>query len=118
MLRATCIHASAKVRAYSRRSSRKYPLRAALFSSDLTGSGFTGSEADLTHVLVSPMQHLESSGVRSFSLRELCRKNSRKEAAATFYILLVLKKQSVVELSQSAPFADVTATLGPAFNAH
>uniref|UniRef100_A0A8D0FL65 Rad21/Rec8-like protein C-terminal eukaryotic domain-containing protein n=1 Tax=Strix occidentalis caurina TaxID=311401 RepID=A0A8D0FL65_STROC len=55
--------------------------------------------------------------VRAFSFRELCRKNNRKEAAAKFYIFLVLKKQSVVELSQSAPFADITATLGPMFSA-
>uniref|UniRef100_A0A8C3J0H4 Rad21/Rec8-like protein C-terminal eukaryotic domain-containing protein n=1 Tax=Calidris pygmaea TaxID=425635 RepID=A0A8C3J0H4_9CHAR len=63
-------------------------------------------------------QHLRRSGVQTFSFRELCRKNSRKEAAAKFYIFLVLKKQSVIELSQSAPFADITATLGPMFNAH
>ncbi|NXV20419.1 RD21L protein, partial [Cepphus grylle] len=62
--------------------------------------------------------HLKRSGVRAFSFRELCRKNNRKEAAAKFYIFLALKKQSVIELSQSAPFADVTATLGPMFNAH
>ncbi|NXL63468.1 RD21L protein, partial [Chordeiles acutipennis] len=61
--------------------------------------------------------HLKRSGVCSFSLRELCRENNRKEAAAKFYILLVLKKQWVVELHQSAPFADITATLGPVFNA-
>ncbi|NWI28733.1 RD21L protein, partial [Sula dactylatra] len=64
------------------------------------------------------LQHLKRSGVCSFSLRELCWKNNRKEAAAKFYIFLVLKKQSVIELSQSAPFADITATLGPMFNAH
>ncbi|KAM9260348.1 double-strand-break repair protein rad21-like protein 1 [Cariama cristata] len=64
------------------------------------------------------LQHLERSGVRSFSFRELCRKNNRKEAAAQFYVILVLKKQSVIELSQSAPFADIRATVGPMFNAH
>ncbi|NXC18872.1 RD21L protein, partial [Corythaeola cristata] len=62
--------------------------------------------------------HLKRSGARSFSLRELCRKNNRKEVAAKFYIFLTLKKQSVIELSQSAPFADITATVGPMFNAH
>ncbi|NXL52079.1 RD21L protein, partial [Podilymbus podiceps] len=60
--------------------------------------------------------HLKRSGVRAFSLRELCRENNRKEAAAKFYIFLVLKKQAVLELSQRAPFADITATLGPAFS--
>ncbi|XP_049673466.1 double-strand-break repair protein rad21-like protein 1 [Accipiter gentilis] len=67
--------------------------------------------------LLKTLQHLKRSGVRSFSFRELCRKNNRKEAVAKFYILLVLKKQSAIELSQSAPFADITATLGPMFNA-
>ncbi|NWX73547.1 RD21L protein, partial [Alca torda] len=68
--------------------------------------------------LLKTLQHLKRSGVRAFSFRELCRKNNRKEAAAKFYIFLALKKQSVIELSQSAPFADITATLGPMFNAH
>ncbi|NXJ33224.1 RD21L protein, partial [Ciconia maguari] len=67
--------------------------------------------------LLKTLQHLKRSGVCSFSLRELCRKDNRKEAAAKFYIFLVLKKQSVIELHQSAPFADITATLGPTFNA-
>ncbi|KAM9648270.1 double-strand-break repair protein rad21-like protein 1 [Morphnus guianensis] len=67
--------------------------------------------------LLKTLQHLKRSGMRSFSFRELCWKNNRKEAVAKFYILLVLKKQSAIELSQSAPFADITATLGPMFNA-
>ncbi|NXE29482.1 RD21L protein, partial [Ardeotis kori] len=102
----------------SGRSSGKYALGAALLSSGLAGPGFAGSEAALTDRLVSLVQHLQRSGAHSFSFRELCRKNNRKEAAAKFYIFLVLKKQSVIELSQSAPFADVTATLGPMFSAH
>ncbi|KAM9178299.1 double-strand-break repair protein rad21-like protein 1 [Mergus octosetaceus] len=64
------------------------------------------------------LQHLNKSGVNSFSLRELCRKNNRKEVAAKFYIFLVLKKQLVIELAQSAPFADITATAGRMFNAY
>ncbi|XP_038022235.1 double-strand-break repair protein rad21-like protein 1 isoform X1 [Anas platyrhynchos] len=64
------------------------------------------------------LQHLNKSGVNSFSLRELCQKNNRKEAAAKFYIFLVLKKQLVIELAQSAPFADITATAGRMFNAY
>ncbi|XP_005499605.2 double-strand-break repair protein rad21-like protein 1 [Columba livia] len=66
--------------------------------------------------LLKTLQHLQRSGARSFSLQELCQKNSRKEAAVKFYIFLVLKKQSVLELSQGAPFADITATLGPMFH--
>ncbi|XP_061217463.1 double-strand-break repair protein rad21-like protein 1 [Neopsephotus bourkii] len=64
------------------------------------------------------LQHLKRSGLSSFSFRDLSRKNNRKEAAAKFYILLVLKKQLVVELRQSVPFANITATPGPMFDAH
>ncbi|NXJ07153.1 RD21L protein, partial [Odontophorus gujanensis] len=61
--------------------------------------------------------HLNRSGVSSFSLRGLCRRNNRKEVAAKFYMLLVLQKQLVVELAQHAPFADITATAGRMFAA-
>ncbi|NXT83245.1 RD21L protein, partial [Zapornia atra] len=67
--------------------------------------------------LLKTLQHLKKSGVPSVRFRDLCGKNSRKEAAVRFYIFLVLKKQSVIELSQRAPFADITATLLPTFNA-
>ncbi|NXC85929.1 RD21L protein, partial [Cercotrichas coryphoeus] len=59
---------------------------------------------------------LKRSGVRSFSFRELCRRKSRKEAAAMFYTFLVLKKQQVLKLQQHEPFADLTATAGPMFD--
>ncbi|NWR39098.1 RD21L protein, partial [Tachuris rubrigastra] len=61
------------------------------------------------------LQQLRRSGSCSFSFRELCRSNNRKEAAAKFYIFLVLKKQLVLELQQREPFADLTATAGPRF---
>ncbi|NXM08268.1 RD21L protein, partial [Tyrannus savana] len=61
------------------------------------------------------LQQLRRSGSCSFSFRELCRNNSRKEAAVTFYVLLVLKKQQVLELRQREPFADLTAMAGPMF---
>uniref|UniRef100_A0A8U8BNQ3 Uncharacterized protein n=1 Tax=Geospiza parvula TaxID=87175 RepID=A0A8U8BNQ3_GEOPR len=66
--------------------------------------------------LISLLQQLKRSGVCSFSFRELCRRNTRKEAAAIFYIFLVLKKQQVLELQQPKPFADLTATAGPMFD--
>ncbi|NXT11997.1 RD21L protein, partial [Prunella fulvescens] len=66
--------------------------------------------------LQKTLQQLKRSGVCSFSFRELCRRNNRKEAAATFYIFLVLKKQQVLELQQPKPFADLTATAGPMFD--
>ncbi|NXL24316.1 RD21L protein, partial [Setophaga kirtlandii] len=65
--------------------------------------------------LQKTLQQLKRSGVCSFSFRELCQRNTRKEAAATFYIFLVLKKQQVLELRQPEPFADLTATAGPMF---
>ncbi|XP_065610426.1 double-strand-break repair protein rad21-like protein 1 [Cyrtonyx montezumae] len=68
--------------------------------------------------LLKTLQHLDRSGVSSFSFRGLCRKNNRKEVAAKFYILLVLQKQLVIELAQHAPFADITATAGLMFAAH
>ncbi|NWS15875.1 RD21L protein, partial [Pachyramphus minor] len=61
------------------------------------------------------LQQLRRSGSCSFSFRELCRNNNRREAAAKFYIFLVLKKQLVLELQQREPFADLTATAGPMF---
>ncbi|NWZ13352.1 RD21L protein, partial [Agelaius phoeniceus] len=66
--------------------------------------------------LQKTLQQLKRSGVCSFSFRELCQRNTRKEAAATFYIFLVLKKQQILELRQPKPFADLTATAGPMFD--
>ncbi|NXI40510.1 RD21L protein, partial [Galbula dea] len=68
--------------------------------------------------LLKTLQHLRRSGTCSFSFGELCRKHSRKEAAAKFYLFLVLKKQLVLKLSQSSPFADIIATTGPMFDRH
>ncbi|EAX10641.1 syntaphilin, isoform CRA_a, partial [Homo sapiens] len=64
----------------------------------------------------SPVE-LESNkmGMQSFSLMKLCRNSDRKQAAAKFYSFLVLKKQLAIELSQSAPYADIIATMGPMF---
>ncbi|XP_005524991.1 PREDICTED: double-strand-break repair protein rad21-like protein 1 [Pseudopodoces humilis] len=66
--------------------------------------------------LQKTLQQLKRSGVCSFSFQELCQRNNRKEAAAMFYLFLVLKKQQVLELQQHEPFADLTATAGPMFN--
>ncbi|OWK56594.1 Double-strand-break repair protein rad21-like protein 1 [Lonchura striata] len=73
-----------------------------------------GQEAETQQVEVP--EQLKTSGVCSFSFRELCRRNNRKEAAATFYIFLVLRKQQVLKLQQLEPFADLTATAGPMFD--
>ncbi|XP_009891710.1 PREDICTED: double-strand-break repair protein rad21-like protein 1 [Charadrius vociferus] len=88
-------------------------------ANELTRNGKDSEEirwSKRTLQLLENLQHLKRSGVRAFSFWELCRKNKRKEVAVKFYTFLVLKKQSVIELRQSAPFADITATIGPMFN--
>lgn len=61
-------------------------------------------------------QEYKKMGMESFSLMKLCRNCNRKQAAAKFYGFLVLKKQQAIKLSQSAPYADITATVGPMFH--
>ncbi|CAL8319418.1 unnamed protein product [Merluccius merluccius] len=51
-----------------------------------------------------------------FSLRVLCEGGARSHAAATFFCLLVLKKEQALDLHQSAPYGDITATPGPRFH--
>ncbi|XP_043844771.1 double-strand-break repair protein rad21-like protein 1 [Dromiciops gliroides] len=62
------------------------------------------------------LRHSNKMGVQSFSLMKLCRNSDQKQAAAKFYSFLVLKKQRAIELSQSAPYADIIATVGPMFH--
>ncbi|XP_038863323.1 double-strand-break repair protein rad21-like protein 1 [Salvelinus namaycush] len=50
-----------------------------------------------------------------FSLQTLCERNSRSQASATFFCLLVLKKQQALDLHQSEPYADIIATPGLRF---
>ncbi|XP_068930076.1 double-strand-break repair protein rad21-like protein 1 [Petaurus breviceps papuanus] len=62
------------------------------------------------------LRHFNKMGIKSFSLMKLCRNSDQKQAAAKFYSFLVLKKQQAIELSQSAPYADIIATVGPMFH--
>ncbi|XDA82503.1 hypothetical protein R6Z07F_012418 [Ovis aries] len=55
-------------------------------------------------------------GMQYFSLMKLCRNSDRKQTAAKFYSFLILKKHQAIELSQSAPYADIIATVGPMFH--
>ncbi|XP_067856854.1 double-strand-break repair protein rad21 homolog [Heptranchias perlo] len=55
-------------------------------------------------------------GEKFFSILELCRNNNRKQAAAKFYSLLMLKKQLALELAQKEPYGDIIATPGATFN--
>ncbi|KAL2763904.1 double-strand-break repair protein rad21-like protein 1 isoform 2 [Daubentonia madagascariensis] len=66
--------------------------------------------------MLSSLRESNKMGMQSFSLMKLCRNSDRKQAAAKFYSFLVLKKQQVIELSQSAPYADIIATMGPMFH--
>ncbi|EPY75087.1 hypothetical protein CB1_001812006 [Camelus ferus] len=72
----------------------------------------------LTQEIENCPVELESNkmGMQYFSLMNLCRNSDRKQAATKFYSFLVLKKQQAIELSQSAPYADIIATVGPMFH--
>ncbi|KAG7281068.1 hypothetical protein CRUP_027605 [Coryphaenoides rupestris] len=59
---------------------------------------------------------LQSLGTDSFSIQALCEGSSRANAAATFFCLLVLKKERVLEVRQDAPYGPITATPGPRFH--
>ncbi|XP_011382831.1 double-strand-break repair protein rad21-like protein 1 [Pteropus vampyrus] len=62
------------------------------------------------------LRESNKTGMQLFSLMTLCRNSDRKQAAAKFYTFLALKKQRAIELSQSAPYADIIATVGPMFH--
>ncbi|XP_045384506.1 double-strand-break repair protein rad21-like protein 1 isoform X3 [Lemur catta] len=66
--------------------------------------------------MLNSLRESNKMGMQSFSLMKLCKNNDRKQAAAKFYSFLVLKKQRVIELSQSTPYADIIATIGPMFH--
>ncbi|XP_077623021.1 double-strand-break repair protein rad21-like protein 1 isoform X3 [Crocuta crocuta] len=66
--------------------------------------------------MLNRLRESNKKGMQYFSLMKLCRHSDRKQAAAKFYSFLVLKKQRAIELSQSAPYADIVATVGPMFH--
>ncbi|XP_059752747.1 double-strand-break repair protein rad21-like protein 1 isoform X2 [Balaenoptera ricei] len=66
--------------------------------------------------MLNSLRESNKMGMQYFSLMKLCRNNDRKQAAAKFYSFLVLRKQRAIELSQSAPYADIIATVGPMFH--
>ncbi|CAI5648264.1 unnamed protein product [Oreochromis niloticus] len=51
----------------------------------------------------------------TFSLQGICEGSNRWQAATTFFCFLVLKKQEVLRLCQTAPYEDISATPGPKF---
>ncbi|XP_032317885.1 double-strand-break repair protein rad21-like protein 1 isoform X3 [Camelus ferus] len=66
--------------------------------------------------VLNSLRESNKMGMQYFSLMNLCRNSDRKQAATKFYSFLVLKKQQAIELSQSAPYADIIATVGPMFH--
>ncbi|ALC39153.1 vtd [Drosophila busckii] len=50
------------------------------------------------------------------TLSQLTNRNTRKQAAQKFYSLLVLKKFKALNITQPAPYADITVTRGPLFD--
>ncbi|XP_069740514.1 double-strand-break repair protein rad21 homolog isoform X2 [Narcine bancroftii] len=75
----------------------------------------TYSNQRTQHLWHSLQRAHRKTGERFFSILELCRNNNRKQAAAKFYTLLMLKKQLVVELTQREPYSDIIATPGECF---
>ncbi|XP_016004286.1 double-strand-break repair protein rad21-like protein 1 isoform X3 [Rousettus aegyptiacus] len=66
--------------------------------------------------MLNSLRESNKMGMQQFSLMTLCRNSDRKQAAAKFYTFLALKKQRAIELSQSAPYADIIAMVGPMFH--
>ncbi|XP_010840088.1 PREDICTED: double-strand-break repair protein rad21-like protein 1 isoform X5 [Bison bison bison] len=66
--------------------------------------------------MLHSLQESNKMGMQYFSLMKLCRNSDRKQTAAKFYSFLMLKKHQAIELSQSAPYADIIATVGPMFH--
>ncbi|XP_078665625.1 double-strand-break repair protein rad21 homolog isoform X2 [Branchiostoma floridae x Branchiostoma belcheri] len=52
----------------------------------------------------------------SITFFEMTKKHTRKQAASKFYTLLVLKKQTAIEVEQKEHFSDILITKGPKFN--
>ncbi|XP_078507833.1 double-strand-break repair protein rad21-like protein 1 isoform X1 [Lissotriton helveticus] len=69
-----------------------------------------------TRQILSMLRDINKKGATSFSLLKLCEGHNRKQASATFYSFLVLKKRLALELEQRAPYADIIATPGPRFS--
>uniref|UniRef100_A0A3Q2D8M4 Rad21/Rec8-like protein C-terminal eukaryotic domain-containing protein n=1 Tax=Cyprinodon variegatus TaxID=28743 RepID=A0A3Q2D8M4_CYPVA len=59
--------------------------------------------------------HGESRNYPRFSIKSLCEGSNRWQAASTFFCLLALKKQQIVQLHQSAPYQDISVTPGPKY---
>ena len=64
------------------------------------------------------MQHVLDNGFKftdELSFKDMARRLNRKQVTSKFYTLLVLKKQSVVTVSQTEAFGDILIGKGPHF---
>ncbi|XDV48487.1 hypothetical protein PO909_017892 [Leuciscus waleckii] len=95
---------------------RETPLvtrtQSALNSQDVEDKRLTSR----AHDLLQALKKQDSSLNAVYSLHALCESRSRSYVAAMFFCLLVLKKQQLLDLHQSAPYSDIIATPGPLFH--
>ncbi|XP_038165125.1 double-strand-break repair protein rad21-like protein 1 [Cyprinodon tularosa] len=68
-----------------------------------------------TQRLLKDLKQRETFGDPRFSIKSLCEGSNRWQAASTFFCLLALKKQQIVQLHQSAPYQDISVTPGPKY---
>ncbi|KAL4630663.1 double-strand-break repair protein rad21-like protein 1 [Arapaima gigas] len=79
-----------------------------LDSPDLEEKKMNNRVQNLLHALKKQKQR----GSSRFHLHELCQGNSSTHLATTFFCLLVLHKQGMVELQQEVAYGDIIATPG------
>ncbi|XP_053527310.1 double-strand-break repair protein rad21-like protein 1 isoform X2 [Artibeus jamaicensis] len=105
---------SSLVNAISAPEIENCPVELESLGSEQNGEGERWNQR--TRQMLNALQESSKAGMKRFSLMTLCRNSDRKQAAARFYSFLVLKKHRAIELSQSAPYADIIATVGPMFH--
>uniref|UniRef100_A0A8C1E423 RAD21 cohesin complex component like 1 n=1 Tax=Cyprinus carpio carpio TaxID=630221 RepID=A0A8C1E423_CYPCA len=86
--------------------------QSALNSQDLEDKRMTSR----AHDLLQALKRQDSSPEAVYSLHALCESSNRSYVAAIFFCLLVLRKQQILNLHQSAPYSDIIATPGPLFS--
>ncbi|CAL8367232.1 unnamed protein product [Lota lota] len=62
------------------------------------------------------LHNLKAQSTDTFSLQALCEGGTRLRIAATFFCFLVLWNEQAVDLQQSTPYGDITATPGTRFH--
>ncbi|XP_028904680.1 double-strand-break repair protein rad21-like protein 1 isoform X2 [Ornithorhynchus anatinus] len=99
-------------------SEEEFESRSTEPDSLLTDKEEEGEEAiwnKTIHPMLNRLRHSYEEGSSHFSLLKLCEKQDQKQVAMNLYSFLVLKKHGAIHLSQSGPYADIIATVGPMF---